>query len=155
MRRRYFSQFLSVSIILFLILIGMQVPFIQKSATSIHADRAADYEVVFDITSKDVAAQQQVIREAGLIKEAHPEAKVEVVLYGKSLDLILKDKSTHVEDVQKLVSEGVAFRVCHIAMDHHHITESQLIKGVGTVPDGIYEIISKQKQGWGYIKITP
>ena len=30
--------------------------------------------------------------------------------------------------------------------------KSQLLEGVGTVPDGIYEIISKQHQGWGYIK---
>ena len=26
------------------------------------------------------------------------------------------------------------------------------LEGVGTVPDGIYEIISKQHEGWGYIK---
>jgi len=28
------------------------------------------------------------------------------------------------------------------------------VAGVATVPDGIYEIISKQAAGWGYIKVS-
>jgi intracellular sulfur oxidation DsrE/DsrF family protein len=39
-------------------------------------------------------------------------------------------------------------------MKNQGITESQLISGVGMVPDGIYELISKQREGWGYIKVT-
>ena len=37
-------------------------------------------------------------------------------------------------------------------MKRHKIEKSQLIPGVTTVPDGILEIIMKQKEGWGYIK---
>ena len=29
----------------------------------------------------------------------------------------------------------------------------QLLPGVQTVPDGIYEIVSKQQEHWGYIKV--
>lgn len=116
----------------------------------------SDYKVVFDITSADPSCQKQVVREASLIKEGDPEAQVEVVLYGQSLDLICKDKSAYVDDIQKLANEkGVSFKVCHIAMEHHHIDPSQLIAGVNIVPDGIYEIIKKQREGWGYIKISP
>jgi intracellular sulfur oxidation DsrE/DsrF family protein len=39
-----------------------------------------------------------------------------------------------------------------VALKNNHVDKSQLLPGVETVPDGIYEIISKQKQGWGYIK---
>jgi intracellular sulfur oxidation DsrE/DsrF family protein len=39
-------------------------------------------------------------------------------------------------------------------MQRYNIDKSQLIAGVETVPDGIYEIITKQKQGWGYIKVS-
>jgi intracellular sulfur oxidation DsrE/DsrF family protein len=39
-------------------------------------------------------------------------------------------------------------------MKRQHIDESQLLPGVETVPDGIYEIISKQRDGWGYIKVA-
>jgi intracellular sulfur oxidation DsrE/DsrF family protein len=37
-------------------------------------------------------------------------------------------------------------------MKRWNIGESQLLPGVSTVPDGIYEILQKQREGWGYIK---
>jgi len=114
----------------------------------------SDYKVVFDLTSNDPVAQQQVIRDAGLIKSAHPDAQLEVVVYGQGLDLVRKDKSAQADAIAKLVKQGVAFKACHIAMDRQHVTESQLISGVQTVPDGIYEIISKQRTGFGYIKVA-
>lgn len=114
----------------------------------------SDYKVVFDITSASPVGQQAVVREAGLIKKANPNAQVEVVVYGQALDLLVKDKSAHAADIEDLVKKNVVFKACHVAMDHHHITESQLIPGVGTVPDGIYEIIRKQREGWGYIKVA-
>lgn len=116
----------------------------------------SDYKVVFDITSSDPASQNQVIREVSLIKEGNPDAQVEVVLYGRSLDLVRKDKSQFTSDIQRLVNlNGVSFNVCHIAMEHNNVDSSQLIPGVGIVPDGIYEIVKKQREGWGYIKISP
>jgi hypothetical protein len=116
----------------------------------------SDYKVVFDITSSDPACQKQVVREASLIKQGNPDAQVEVVLYGQALDLVCKDKSQYAYDIQKLLNQkGVSFNVCHIAMEHHRIDPSQLIAGVGVVPDGIYEIIKKQREGWGYIKVSP
>ena len=39
-------------------------------------------------------------------------------------------------------------------MKNHNINESELLPGVEIVPDGIYEIITKQKEGWGYIKAS-
>lgn len=116
--------------------------------------QATDYKVIFDLTSNDPVAQQQVIRDAGLIKAAHPHAQLEVVVYGQGLDLVRKDKSSEADAVAKLSRQGVVFKACHVAMDRQHVTESQLIPGVQTVPDGIYEIISKQHQGFGYIKIA-
>jgi hypothetical protein len=37
-------------------------------------------------------------------------------------------------------------------MKRHNVDTSQLIDGIKTVPDGILEIVNKQKEGWGYIK---
>jgi intracellular sulfur oxidation DsrE/DsrF family protein len=39
-------------------------------------------------------------------------------------------------------------------MANQKIDKSQLLNGVQIVPDGIYEIVSKQKEGWGYIKVA-
>jgi intracellular sulfur oxidation DsrE/DsrF family protein len=113
------------------------------------------YNVVFDITSKDTMDHKAVIRWINEILKSDPTAKLEVVCYGQSLDLVTQDKSLVAESVKKLAeNKNVAFRVCAIAMKNHNIDKSQLIAGVQVVPDGIYEIISKQGEGWGYIKAT-
>ena len=112
-----------------------------------------DYKVVFDLTSKDSLDQRAVMRWVNEIMHAEPNAQVEVVMYGQGLNMVVKGRS-YVEDaVAKLATnKNVAFRVCAVAMKNQNVDQNQLMDGIGTVPDGIYEIISKQRQGWGYIK---
>ena len=113
----------------------------------------APYKVVFDVTSKDTVVHQMVIRWIKEIEAANPEAAIEVVFYAKSLGMITKDKSAVAADVVKYAkNKNVTFKVCEVAMKNNGIEKDQLLEGVGTVPDGIYEIISKQHEGWGYIK---
>ncbi len=113
------------------------------------------YNVVFDVTSKDTVVHQMVMRWVKEILKADPGANIEVVFYGKSLDMITKDRSVVADTLVKYAAvKNVSFRVCEVAMKNNNIEKSQLLDGVGTVPDGIYEIISKQHQGWGYIKAS-
>lgn len=115
----------------------------------------ADYNVIFDFTSKDTLNQQSLIREMGLIKAGNPEAKIEAVIYGQGLGLITKESSTQSAEIQKLLSlKDVSIKVCAMAMKRQQVDASQLLPGVQIVPDGIYEIISKQRDGWGYIKVA-
>ncbi|MEP7164300.1 MAG: DsrE family protein [Ferruginibacter sp.] len=114
-----------------------------------------DYKVVFDISSADSVSQQAVVREVDIIKSANPDAKLEVVMYGQALSMALKDKSAHAGAIQKLLAmKDVSFRVCAITMKRNNVDESQLLPGIVSVPDGIYEIITKQREGWGYIKVA-
>ena len=115
----------------------------------------ADYRVVFDMTSRDSINQQAVVRELGLIREGNPDAKMEVVMYGQGIDLAIAGRSSQQTAVQKLIADkGITFKICAIAMKRNNIDKSQLIPGVEVVPDGIYEIITKQRDGWGYIKVA-
>jgi uncharacterized protein len=112
------------------------------------------YKVVFDMSSKDSVNQQAIVREIGLITGATPDAKLEVVIYGQGMDLVVKDRSPQAAAIQKLIADGKAsFKVCAMTMGRLHVEKDQLIPGVEVVPDGIYEIISKQQAGWGYIKV--
>lgn len=123
-------------------------------ASFIYAQNA-DYKVVFDLTSRDTVNDQSVIRDASLIRASNPDANIEIVVYGQGLDLVVKDKSTQAAAVEELINDKqVSFKVCAMAMKRNNIDQSQLLTGVEIVPDGIYEIISKQREGWGYIKIA-
>jgi intracellular sulfur oxidation DsrE/DsrF family protein len=96
-----------------------------------------------------------VIRWINEITTANPDAKLEVVYYAQSLGMITKDKSTVSNDVIKWAkTKNVSFTVCEVAMKNQHVEKTDLLPGISTVPDGIYEIITKQRQGWGYIKAS-
>jgi uncharacterized protein len=113
----------------------------------------ADYKVVFDLTSRDTVDQKNMIRWLKEISESNPDAKMEVVMYAKGLELAVKDKSLVADDVTKLAAnKNISFSVCAVAMKNNNITADQLLPGIHIVPDGIYEIITKQREGWGYIK---
>lgn len=127
--------------------------FISLSMTIYAQDKP--YNVVFDLTSKDTADQQKVMRWIKAITGSNPAAKMEVVLYGESLDMVTKNKSVVADGIKEMTAnKNVSFVVCKAAMKRHNLDADQLIPGVATVPDGIYEIITKQGEGWGYIKVS-
>ena len=113
------------------------------------------YNVVFDLTNADTEVHAKVIRWINLITEANPNAKIEVVFYGESLNMITRDKSSVTDDLQKIIAGGKAsFKVCEAAMKRHQVSKANLLPGVTTVPDGIYELVKKQAEGYGYIKVS-
>lgn len=130
-------------IVFFLLLLG-----------SVAVQAQADYKVVFDMTNKDSASHKTVIRQTSGIAKASPGAQLEVVIYSGALDMVVKDKSTVAASIEELIkNKQASFKVCEVTMKRHNIDRSQLVPGVEVVPDGIYEIITKQRQGWGYIKV--
>ena len=117
--------------------------------------QAKPYNVVFDLTTGDTATHQRVIRWINSIVVSHPDAKISVVFYGKALPMVETQHSSVSADVKKLAAgKNVVFTVCEQAMKIHNIEKSMLVPGVKTVPDAIYELISKQAEGYGYIKVT-
>ena len=111
------------------------------------------YKVVFDLTSDDPLDQTAVLRWLREVGAANPNTEMEVVMYGRGLALVMPERSARLDDVKAVIAQPhVAFKVCEIAMKNQKVDKSQLLPGVGTVPDGIGEIVAKQTRGWGYIK---
>ena len=114
-----------------------------------------NYKVVFDVTSQDTIDHKLAIRWANEVLKAEPTAQVEIVLFGKSLAMITNQRSIVAADITRLTAnKNASVKVCQVAMKANNVDVSQLVAGVQTVPDGIYEIISKQRVGWGYIKVS-
>jgi intracellular sulfur oxidation DsrE/DsrF family protein len=112
------------------------------------------YRVVFDLTSRDTLEQKAVLRWIKEVGTSSPNAKMEVVMYGKGFELVMPERSAYTADVKAAMQNpNVAFRVCAIALKNNNVEKSQLVAGVETVPDGIHELVLKQQSGWGYIKV--
>ena len=115
----------------------------------------APYRVIFDLTSKEPANQQAVIRQVKAIMELRPDATLEVAMYSEGISLVTKENSPHRKDVETLIKDKkVVFKVCGYTLKRKDIAPSALIEGVQVVPDAIYDIITRQKEGWGYIKVA-
>jgi intracellular sulfur oxidation DsrE/DsrF family protein len=113
------------------------------------------YRVVFDLTSRDTLDQKAVLRWIKEVSTSSPDAQMEVVMYAKGFELMMPERSAFATDVKEAMKNpNVTFKVCAIALKNNNVTVAQLIPGVQTVPDGIYEIVSKQQEHWGYIKVA-
>ena len=116
--------------------------------------QAYPYRVVFDLTSRDSLEQKAVLRWLREVGGSSPTAQMEVVMYGKGFELVMPERSSYLADVKEAMKNpNVTFKVCAIALKNNNIDKSQLLAGVQTVPDGIYELVSKQQDHWGYIKV--
>jgi intracellular sulfur oxidation DsrE/DsrF family protein len=112
------------------------------------------YKVVFDLTSSDPLDQKAVLRWIKEVSGVNPKNEMEVVMYGRGLDLVVSGKTTMASDIAAAMSgTNVKFNACAIAMKNQQVEKSQLLPNVQIVPDGIGEIVAKQQSGWGYIKV--
>lgn len=112
----------------------------------------AEYRIIFQLTSADTTAHKQLMKQFGNILSVSPTTKIEVVCHGGGLDMLVSDK-TIVEEKIKIFSEkGVIFNACEFSIKERKVDRNKIIKYAGYVPAGILEIVSKQEQGWSYIK---
>ena len=111
------------------------------------------YKVVFDLTTDDPQDQTAVLRWLREVASVNPQNEMEVVMYGRGLSLVVSGRSTMADEVKQAIGHPhVSFKVCEIAMRNQKVDKGQLLPNVGTVADGIGELVARQKEGWGYIK---
>jgi intracellular sulfur oxidation DsrE/DsrF family protein len=113
------------------------------------------YKVVFDLTTDDPQDQTAVLGWVREVASVNPQSEMEIVMYGRGLALVVSGRSTLTDDVKQAIGRPhVSFKVCEIAMRNQKVDKSQLLANVATVPDGIGEVVARQKEGWGYIKVV-
>ncbi len=110
------------------------------------------HRIVYDMSAADTAQHAGLMRQLNNIKRGWPEAQIEVVVHGKAMDLLVTGKSYKPDAIKELQVKGVVFAACENTMRARKVTKEQLLPNVITVPMGIGEIITKQEEGWGYIK---
>ena len=76
---------------------------------------------------------------------------VEVVAYGPGIGM-LKIDSTVSGRVDEATAAGVKVVACEISMKGQKLTRADMLNGIGYVPAGVVELMSRQQQGWAYIR---
>lgn len=110
-------------------------------------------KIVFDVTSANEDTHKATMRHVKMMSQSYPDSKFEVVIYGGAMTMALADKSSVAEEIRSLKDNPqVSIKVCEGTMKRNQVNASQLLPGVVTVADGILEIVTRQSEGWGYIK---
>ena len=112
-------------------------------------------KIVFDVTSTDTKVHQSTLLMMKVMSANHPNTVLEVMVYGEALPMLMKNQSTVANDIAIYNdNDNVIFTACEISMELiFKIGKEQLLDGVGTVENAVPDIVMKQKDGWGYIKV--
>jgi hypothetical protein len=116
------------------------------------ADSGAAHRIVFQLTTADTVAHKAFIRQLDNIYTLAPKAQIEVVCHGPGLDMLLKSSSTVSKGIARTSARGVQFVACEFTLKQRSLGREALLPEVGTVPGAIIEIVTKQAEGWSYIK---
>lgn len=116
-----------------------------KSNVSVH-------KIVFQLTSNDTMAHKSLMKQLNNITSVAPTTKIEVVCHGPGLDMLVSDKTIVLEKIKQLKAIGVNFIACEFSMKERNVPIEKIIPEAGFVKAGIIEIVTKQEQGWSYIK---
>ena len=81
-----------------------------------------------------------------------PDAIVEVVCHGPGLNMLLSGKTIVQEKINQLKKKNIVFVACEFSMSERNIPKEKIIPEAGFVPYAIIEIVSRQEEGWSYIK---
>jgi intracellular sulfur oxidation DsrE/DsrF family protein len=111
------------------------------------------HKVVIQLNTADTASWSGVIGNIKNIQKVWPNnLNIEVVVHGKALNFLVKDRSHLALEIDTLVKKGVCFNACENTMQKHSINKDMLLPNVTIVSSGIAEIILKQEAGWSYLK---
>ncbi|MDX5419548.1 MAG: DsrE family protein [Hymenobacteraceae bacterium] len=144
---------LKLLFVFLLAILAAPTAFAQKQAeTKASSGLTKTRRIVYDMTEGDTARHSGLMRQLNNVKRGWPDAQIEIVVHGRALNLLVTDKTTQATAIKALQDKGVVFAACENTMRRLQVEKNQLLPGVLTVPMAIGEIITKQDEGWGYIK---
>jgi intracellular sulfur oxidation DsrE/DsrF family protein len=120
------------------------------------------WKVLLHVTSDDeyrlnalLDETEKVLRE---YKARQQKVSVQILANGKGLNLLRDDKSPYGKRIAELQSnyDNLIFMACAKAMarvKQQTGKDVQLLPGIQVAPSALGEVLSKQKEGWTYIKI--
>lgn len=115
---------------------------------------AAKHRIVFQV---NVAGQEQwqgVLANVENLQRAFGprSTQIEVVCFGKGIDMLLNTDAPLAERIAKDHTTGVTFAACQNTLRARNLTPADLLPSATTVASGVAEIVRKQEAGWAYIK---
>ncbi len=111
-----------------------------------------EHKVVIQLTTPDTAAYRALVKQLGNMTKIWPNAKIEVIIHNKGIAMMKKESSNVAEEITTLTKKGVRFVVCEFTMEQLKLEKSQILDVAYYTPYGLIAIVSKQEEGYSYLK---
>lgn len=112
-----------------------------------------EHRVIMQLTQNNPEAHKGLINQLNALTSAWGDSVIiEVLAHGPGVEMFMKEKSTQQEFIQKLKLKGVHFVICENTLTQKAISKEQLLPDLEYVKFGLVEVITKQEQGWTYLK---
>ena len=135
----------NLSLIIIFVLMGLP-------AWSQSKPKAKQHRIVFHLASADTLVYRALTRQLNNVLDYWPTATLEVVAHSRGIAFMRKDQSVFEPEIQALKAKGVVFAVCENTMKQQKLIKDQILNQAVFVPVGLAEIITRQEEGWSYIK---
>lgn len=111
-------------------------------------------KVVIQVSDADQAKWNLALNNAKNVQTDLGAANVdiEIVAYGAGGIGMLKFDSPVGNRVDEAMASGVRIVACETTMRGQKLAHSDMLKGIGYVGSGVVELMSRQQQGWAYIR---
>lgn len=124
----------------------------QVTANTPSATENKQHRIVFQLSIDDSLAHKALMKQVNNITSVAPGTKIEVVCHGPGLNMLVMGKTVVQEKILQMKMKGVEFVACEFSMSERNIPKEKIIPEAGFVKAGIIEIVTRQEQGWSYIK---
>ena len=110
------------------------------------------HRIIFQLSTPDTAAHRALTRQLNNLLGYWPAAEIEVVVHNKGMAMLQKEKTTIQPELTALKAKGVTFLACENTLKQQKIDKSQIVAESGFVPGGLVQVVTRQEQGWAYLK---
>ncbi len=113
----------------------------------------ARHKVVFQVSDGDPQKWNLTLNNAKNVQDNLGVDKVdlEIVAYGPGIGM-LKMESQVANRIDAAVKAGVKIVACENTMAAMKLVRADMLPEIGYVPGGVVELMTKQEQGWAYIR---
>jgi intracellular sulfur oxidation DsrE/DsrF family protein len=112
------------------------------------------HQVVFQMNVDSPASWDQLFGNVQNIQTSFGASniQIEVVAFGRGLNLLLKTNTAYEERMKQAIATGVVLAACQNSMRLRKVTTTDLMPFATQVDSGVAELVRKQEAGWSYIR---
>jgi intracellular sulfur oxidation DsrE/DsrF family protein len=114
---------------------------------------SAPHRVVFQVSDNDPARWNLALNNAKNVQQEYGSrpVQVEIVAYGPGIGMLKADAVT-ANRVTEATAAGVQVVACQNTMKAQKLNVADMNASVGYVPAGVVELMTRQREGWAYIR---